>query len=132
MNLQDLLKEIGTEVIKTARENLIAKNKNASGSLSSSLGYIIDNNKLTFQMSSYGTIVNDGRRPGKYVPVDALNAWLKEKNISLKFSFVINRAIKNKGIKPTFFFTTAYEKTTEDLEQIVDGYIEWLLEDKLK
>jgi len=122
------MKEIGSKTVKDAKSILKEKNKINTGKLYNSINYVIENNKLVFKMLDYGQWVDKGRKPGKYVPVDALNKWLKQKGIDLKYSFVINRAIKRRGIKPTFFFTKAVEENIniddKTLDKIAEGLIE--------
>lgn len=121
--LEEALKEIGNKVVVDAKSNLKKNNKLASGNLYNSIKYNIEKSKLSFEMLQYGYWVDKGRKPGKGVPVDELKKWMKLKNIDMKYSYVINRKIKEKGIKPTFFFTMAYEKNTKDIDDILDKYI---------
>ena len=128
MTLQEVLNEIGEKTITLAKKNLKSKDKIASGNLYNSLQYRINQNKLEYEMASYALYVDEGRQPGKGIPVDALKKWLKIKGIDEKYSFVINRAIKKRGIKPTFFFTAAAETTEKDLDRLLDEYCNSLLE----
>lgn len=51
----------------------------------------------------YGTYVNDGRRPGKFPPVDALRKWVRQRGLASKekevnsIAYVIGRAIAKEG-----------------------------------
>jgi len=124
----DLLNDIGDKIVYDAKSILKQKKKIASGTLYESLKYKIEGNKLLFEMASYGRWVDEGRKPGKYVPVKALESWMKLKGIDLKYSFVINRSIKEKGIKPTYFFSTAFENNMDDFDDAIDMYVSSMLD----
>jgi len=83
-------------------------------------------------MEHYGEWVDEGRKPGKGIPVDVLQKWISSKNMLLEdkngnelpmtpsrldsLSYVINRKIKEEGIKPTYFLTDAVDKYFPKLE----------------
>jgi hypothetical protein len=129
MTITELLEQMGDVTVYKARENLLKKDKFSTGRLYDSIGYSVSGSKLSIEMENYGYWVNYGRRPGSYVPVDALNKWMTLKGIDLKYSFVINRAIKEKGIKPTYFMTNAVEFVDKQYEQLVDKYLNTVLAD---
>ena len=81
---------------------------------------------------TYGYVVDQGRKPGKGVPPDALKAWIRQKPIRLRdlktgsfvkatearinsLTYLINRKIKQKGIAPTYFFQTPFRIAFEQL-----------------
>lgn len=128
MRLEEALQAIGDKIIRGAKANLIRKRKRASGTLYDSLKAKVEDNQLTFDMASYGQYVDQGRRPGKFAPVVAIKEWCKIKGIHTNFAYVINKKIKEKGIRPTFFFTKAYEDNIDDLDKVLDGYLDTLVE----
>jgi hypothetical protein len=105
--------------------------KVASGSLvdSISASYNPSNQEITVEMLDYWIYVNDGRKPGKYAPLDAIKDWIKEKGLKGRnkktgrfitnesFAWGINTNIKKFGIAPTYFYDRAvenFEKYFED------------------
>lgn len=101
--------------------------KVASGSLVNSISanYNPSNQEITVEMLDYWIYVNDGRKPGKYVPLDAIKTWIKQKGLkgrdkktgrfitNEKFAWGINTNIKKFGIAPTYF----YDRAVENFEQ---------------
>jgi hypothetical protein len=87
-------------------------------------------NEIQVSMLDYWRYVNDGRRPGKYVPIKALMRWIRVKGFNKnkktgkfeKFkikdvAFAISTNIKKFGIAPTFFYdkaATQFEQSFED------------------
>lgn len=80
-------------------------------------------------MLDYWKYVNDGRKPGKYAPLDSIKDWIKEKGLKGRnkktgrfitnesFAWGINTNIKKFGIAPTYFYDRAvenFEKYFED------------------
>ena len=80
-----------------------------------------------FSTSGYASIVNDGRKPGKYAPVDKIDKWSKSKPVRVRDAsgsfiaettenrsaqnFLINRKIKHFGIEATNYFNEAFEQS---------------------
>ena len=54
---------------------------NNSGRLSKSLKSSVQRQKLVIEMAEYGLYVDEGRRPGKFPPVDKIKEWIKSKPI---------------------------------------------------
>lgn len=105
--------------------------KVASGSLldSISANYNPNSGEITVEMLDYWKYVNDGRKPGKYAPLDSIKDWIKEKGLKGRnkktgrfitnesFAWGINTNIKKFGIAPTYFYDRAvenFEKYFED------------------
>ena len=85
--------------------------------------------QITFDAPSYWKYVNDGRRPGKYPPPDAIASWISKKGIvpykdrsgkipSIgSLAFLIGRKISREGTKGNRFLDIAiedFEKTFTD------------------
>lgn len=101
--------------------------KIASGSLYNSISANFNPNsdEITVEMLNYWIYVNDGRKPGKYAPLDSIKDWIKQKGLKgrdkktgrfitrEKFAWGINTNIKKFGIAPTYF----YDKATENFEK---------------
>ena len=111
-------------------------NKYATGRLYKSLQYDIqvksDTVDVGFDMEPYGQFVDQGRSPRRRMPPEGpILAWMRTRKIlnrgeggrfvrgSLRsIAFRIRRKIGWFGIKPTYFFSNAYDKaynTHEDL-----------------
>ena len=85
------------------------------------VSYNIENNTLqmTLTAEEYSKWVDEGRKPGIGMPVKPLKEWIKRKKLTIKdvngkqlkmtdsringLSYVINRKIREKGIKPSHF-----------------------------
>ena len=71
---------------------------------------------LQIESFEYAEIVNDGRRPGKWVPVRDLLQWVRTKRALEKdlpdeqIQFLINRKIFGHGIEGTGFLDSAIER----------------------
>jgi len=127
MTIKELLNDMGEDVVKTAKSILKKKHKNNTGSLYNSIKYNVKGRGLEFIMKDYGMFVNDGRKPGKGIPVNVLEKWMKQRGIDKKYSYVINKKIRERGIKPTYFFTIAVDINIEHYKKQIDEYIDTLL-----
>ena len=142
-----LLEDFGKRVVKMARRNLTTNepySKIASGKLHKSLGF-----KLKFEKGEpvfdwvgmyYGKFVNEGRKPGSMPPPDKLVPWIARRGIqgrnkktgrfitrkSLSWAIAIN--IKKYGIKPTNFFTNAFNSVYKNMpEKFTEAFGEDML-----
>lgn len=129
MNLQDALQKIGNDIIGDAKATLKRQGHVASGRLMNSMKAVVNKSELTFELESYARYVDQGRRAGKFAPVKAIKDWCKVKGIDQSLAYVINRSIYENGIKPSLFFTDAFESYTENIDEVLDQYIDTLLED---
>jgi len=112
-----------------------------SGALRNSIGYQLDMRgedgrfiagRVTFSMLDYGKYVDAGRKKGKGIPVKPLMAWIKKKPLKIRdletgafvkatdarvksLAFLISRKAKEKGIKPTNFFSDPFNEKFETL-----------------
>jgi len=96
-----------------------------------------ETNEILVDMLDYWRYVNDGRKPGKYVPIAPLMRWIRAKGFNKnkttgkfeKFNikgvaFGISANIKKFGIAPTYFYDEAFnefEKMFEDEAVIAVG-----------
>jgi hypothetical protein len=107
--------------------------KVATGGLLDSINvqYDASNSSFTVEMLDYWQYVNDGRKPGKYVPIDALTKWIKAKGLKGRnkktgrfittesFAWGISTNIKKFGIAPTYFYDKAVAAFTPVFEEEV-------------
>jgi hypothetical protein len=104
--------------------------KKASGGLIESIqgNWDPQTRQITLVMNDYWRYVNDGRSPGKYVPLSALLKWIKQKGLKGRnkktgrfiknesFAWGINQNIKKFGIAPTYFYDKAFENFESNFE----------------
>lgn len=81
---------------------------------------------------TYGYVVDKGRNPGSMPPPDAIKKWIRQKPLRLRdlktgsfikmtekkvdsVAFAIAKKMKEKGTKPTYFFTTPFRLAFETL-----------------
>ena len=103
---------------------------------------------VVFEMLEYGVWVDQGRKPGKGIPLAPLIKWIKQKPLKLRdketgsfieqtdskikgLAYVISINVKRNGIKPTNFFKDAYESQEEKFyaqmqEAILDNNIDYI------
>jgi hypothetical protein len=106
------------------KSNGIRNLKKKTGALYNSVKVTFDpkTDQLKVNMLEYWKNVNDGRKPGKYVPLKPLMDWIKIKGFNRdtrgrfkKFNikgtaFAISTNIKKFGIQPTNFYDNAFDK----------------------
>lgn len=145
MTLYEALEIFGTNTIYDARKNLEKSYnsrgggsfvKNNTGSLSKSLGYkIVQTGKqdldIEWEMNDYGYVVDKGRLPGNWVPLQPLRDWLKSKGLKEGYAKVISKNIKEHGIAPTFFFTNPFNEYNEQNTQDILNEVDFLSLDDL-
>jgi len=111
----------GEETLASMRGILIEAGKSATGELIRSLRYTITYSgtdfDIEFEMADYGVFVDSGRRPGKQPPISAIKPWLAIKGIPESAAFPIARAIGERGIPATPFFSVSIEKNEAALVQ---------------
>lgn len=85
-DLKTFLVVIGEDLVARIVKILELNNKRATGELIDSIGYLIGTDKkgnmsIRLLAEFYWVYVEYGRRPGKFVPPDALLDWMKVKGI---------------------------------------------------
>jgi hypothetical protein len=101
--IDHIVKDFAEGVIEGIRGKIRSSGMYASGMTSESLKYSWDGKELiiysTFQ---YITVLEDGRKPGKFAPPDDIREWVKikinpaPKEVN-KIAFLINRKLKENG-----------------------------------
>jgi hypothetical protein len=105
--------------------------KTKTGNLYNSIDVVFDKTKdeIVITMLDYWKFVNDGRKPGKYVPIKPLMQWIRAKGFNKnkdtgkfqKFSikgtaFAISKNIQKFGIAPTYFYDKAFNMFEKEFE----------------
>jgi hypothetical protein len=165
---RDALNKFAKYVIQESKNNLSKSNKNVSKELYNSLGYNLNVSKNSFSLSilmeDYGVFQDKGvsgtekkyNTPFKYTnkrpPASAFSNWVVRKGlkgtrdakgrfVSRKgLMFAVANSIFKKGIKPSMFFTTPFEKAFKDLpEELIlsfgldlERFIDFTIKDNLK
>ena len=103
-----------------------------TGSLYNSIKVSFDpaSNQIKVMMLNYWKNVNDGREPGKYVPIKPLMDWIRAKGFNKskktgkfqKFNikgtaFAISKTIKQFGIRPTNFYDDARTEFAKEFQK---------------
>lgn len=157
------LENFGNTVVDLARGNLRRDKHIASGALFDSLSYKVvetpNGTYIEFFAEKYGEFIDKGvsgikrkyNTPYSYTtkmpPPNKLDKWVVRKGIAPRdkdgkflprktVNFLISRSIFINGIKPSLFFTnafnTGYTKIPERLEAALDQQLGVVLDNKLK
>ena len=93
---------------------------------------------MQITMLPYGENLDKGRKPGKGLPPGVLEEWLTKTNVLARLTrqdkqlkdyqrnslaFLINRSIKQKGIKPKNWIQPAFDKVTPKIAGVVEAAI---------
>ena len=139
-NLQATLAQFIQGLIQTYKSLLIRDGKKATGNLIKSIRPLdieYSNNQVTLSISlaSYWKYVENGRKPGKFPPMNNILDWIKIKQViprpmnGLKpptepqLAFLIARKIARDGIKPGNQFEEALKLTWTKWEQTISDAI---------
>ena len=111
-----VLRMFGDDYIKILTALLRKKDKKASGALINSLSSKIQQTAkdivIIIESNDYLKYVDEGRKPGKYPPLNAISKWMALKNIPKEALFPIAKSIYKFGIKPT----NVIQQTTKEFE----------------
>ena len=117
-NLQQVLDDFTKDVAETYKSLLLRDGKNATGELISSIRpmtpELVDGTfECSLSLAPHWKYVENGRRPGKFPPIDNILDWVKakpqlvrpnrldRKEISPKqLAFLVARKIATSGIQP--------------------------------
>jgi len=144
-NVTKVLEKFGERVTKLARINIGATRNvdgkrrkiDSSGELRKSIEHNTKKTEVGYKfdisMEHYGTYVDQGRKPGKGIPIAAMQRWIQKKPIRLRdletnqfiqatpkklesLGFLLNRKIKKEGIKKTEFLSKPFKKEFKKLK----------------
>lgn len=158
LRVQRVLEEWGRNIVKQSRANLTRQGKRASNGLYRSLKSKVDfgnEKKITITGADYLDFVDQGvsgkrkkyNTPfsfkNKMPPREPIKDWIKTKKLFLRdekgrfkkgginsLSFLIQRSIFNKGLRPSLFFTRAMETSEKTyLPRLIQAYLDDLDDD---
>ena len=144
--LIDALNKMREQYVQELTDSLTEKNLISSGKLGESLKINVQPKvklfgqiyRMQINMAAYGENVDEGRKPGKGLPVGVIEGWLRYPNTLQKvtgqdkqlseyerksLAFVINRSIKKKGIKPKNWIQPAVDKAGKNIVGVVEAAI---------
>lgn len=113
-NLEKVLQQYGDLIVDTYKQKLVQKNINSTGQLSNTLNYIFEDAEGVYDISldiqDYWKYVEDGRKAGRFPPVNAIRQWINIKRIlpngntgklpSInQLAYLIGRKIARQGVK---------------------------------
>lgn len=148
-HLTQVLNKYGDYFIQEARRNLGKNRSYASGFLGDTMEKIITIDergyKVEIKLADYWEYVENGRKPGKFPPVNRIKEWIMIKPVRPRpdgnghlptvnqLTFLIGRKIKNEGIDPKPFFKPAEEDTYKYFEESIYNAIKedietWIME----
>lgn len=106
--LQTVLTEFGEEEVLRIKKALLDKDIIASGKLYKSIGFTIKQGDfeigLEINGEDYLKWVDEGRRPGRFPPINKIQQWVRQKGIrpvgisEKSLVYLIGRKIQKKGI----------------------------------
>jgi hypothetical protein len=82
---------------------------------------------VSIESNEYIVYVDKGRKPGRYAPTKALEAWVRQRGIAADkkkvkaIAFAINNKIKREGIKPRPILERAYSNGLPMYDKIIDN-----------
>ena len=125
--------EFGQEVVTQLINKLRSLDKVASGRLINSLNYklreTLDGVEIDFEAEDYIKWVDEGRRPGKFAPINPIKKWCKTRGLNENVAYAINYKIKRVGITPTRFIDEVFndskiQSLTNKIEDLTSQAIE--------
>lgn len=115
-NVRSVLNDFGKFLVEEYKDALILNDVNASNTLYNSVTYLVENGNNSFEvklsLEHYWKYVENGRKPGKWPPISAIQKWIEIKPVlprpmangqlptTAQLAFLISRKIGLEGIAP--------------------------------
>lgn len=153
----EVLNKYGQLLVEEYKSRLDSENITASSNLKNSVKYILNVNdadiELNLSLAHYWKYVDNGRKAGKWPPIDKIIEWIKVKPIipdnrfgrlptEKQLAYLIGRKIYEKGIEPkhtlhnsindimdTIFMDELEAAITQDIDEMVEVEILFLIKD---
>lgn|SRR5574343_98584 len=130
INIKDILFELGKKAVEVSTEKLDKKSN-----LYKSIGYRISINgevvELAVEANDYFKYVDQGRRAGKFPPVDKIEDWLKRNGQDISAAFPIARSIAEEGTKGKFISDDLVKQTDLSFTSFLNDNISEQIEEEL-
>ncbi len=114
------LNAIGKNIVFKIVKILGEHDKVATGTLINSIDYIIEGKKgqqfISLLAEDYLYWVDQGRLPGKGMPVNNLLEWMRVRGIPEEASYAINQSIKQNGIPGLHFLESVINSIEAEFE----------------
>lgn len=139
IKLQQVLNEFINDLAAAYKNKLKQTGKSATGNLirsiaPQSVSFEAGNLSVSLKVADYWIYVEEGRRPGRFAPPEAIKQWIEVKKImprpqrGVKISqnqlaFLINRKIKEKGIKPGNQLSKSIDEVYKRFEQRISNAV---------
>jgi hypothetical protein len=127
----ELYKALGDEIKKNIIQEMRRTKAIATGNLLNSIQFKVeptaDGAIVSIESNEYIVYVDKGRKPGRYAPTKALEAWVRQRGIAADkkkvkaIAFAINNKIKREGIKPRPILERAYSNGLPMYDKIIDN-----------
>lgn len=145
-NLDKLLNTLGDRLIDIYRKNLAQTDTNASGALGNTINYIVEKDDLTYSVDinieDYWKYIEEGRRPGKFPPVESIRNWVRIKPVIPRpFSgklptenqlvYLIGKKIQEEGTEGKHLMQLSLEELEMNWMQLIDAAIQKDLENQV-
>ena len=147
VNTMNILNEFGRALVEEYKDALILNDVNASDNLYNSVKYIIDygDSKFTLSLSlaDYYYYVENGRKAGKWPPIDAIKKWIEVKPVlptpmdngklptTNQLAFLISRKIGIEGIKPRPILSESIDNVWSVFEEFLTEALSKDIEDNI-
>lgn len=150
-NLKEALETYGQVLEEQYREGIANTNAFASGRLFDSVHHIVTVEDHTIDLSlsleDYWKYVEEGRKPGKFPPLDKIEEWIRIKPVApypdargrvpsnSQLAFLIGRKIAEEGTEGKHLLQNAIDSTQdwmEIIEQAISKDIEIEIDEFLK
>lgn len=135
-NTISVLNDFGKFLVEEYKDKLILNNVNASDTLYNSVTYMVKNGNSVFEvqlsLEDYWKYVENGRKPGKWPPISAIEKWIEIKPVlprpmangqlptNKQLAFLIARKIGLEGIAPR----PLLQQSIEEVWDIMREYLE--------
>lgn len=134
-NTIQVLNEFAIRLRNTYQDKLIQDDKIATGNLLNSVEYIVQKDgqaiSVSLQLEDYYKWVEEGRKPGKFPPIDKMLEYIRVKPVipderngripdEKQLAFLIARKIANEGIEPGYQLRDSIKETMEDFESAIE------------
>lgn len=134
----EVLREFAIRLRNEYQDKLIQDNKIATGELLNSVEYIIEKDgrsiSVSLQLEDYYRYVEEGRKPGRFPPVDKMLEYIRVKPIipdertgripdERQLAYLIGRKIATEGIEPGYQLRDTKERLFREFENRIEEAI---------